>query len=135
MAKGRTQKAELERWRTWLVRLTAFAFLFQVIGLFVAPARRPVAVQREAAQALSHVHQMADCPHHHARTKPGKDAPQDGCPMCQTLGCALPGADAPIGIAFVHERLIGRLRIVSSVRARAPPPLQSAQPRGPPTLV
>jgi hypothetical protein len=117
-------------WRAWLVRLTALVFVLQSVGLFAAPARPTQVVTLATAQADAPAMEMPDCPHHKKQGHGHEQGKSESCPMCQTLGAALPGIVKRPG-----ERLIGLLAIPAPQLAPRAPPLQSPPPRGPPVLV
>ena len=126
--RGNGRQGQGRKGRSMIARLIALAFLVQIIGLFVqAPA--------SASSGSAAAGQMVDCPHH-GHMKLGKSAPArtGGCPMCQTLGCALPGAQAPEFVALRGEILLGLLRAPDTTISRPAPPLSRAAPRGPPAL-
>jgi hypothetical protein len=119
----------MESWKRLVVCLAALAFILQGLSLF---AQRPAALG-----ATPSVHQaMVNCPLHKAGGKaPVHRDDSGGCPMCQTLGFALPGAPGIALVPLSSERLLGIL----AIPVHAFPPREktryAAHPRGPPILV
>jgi hypothetical protein len=131
-------------WRLWAVRLVACAFIVQTIGLFAAsapPAASSVSHAEHMGSAKAPMSSMSskameNCPIHRAHGKPGESKKQDdACPMCQTLGCALPGAVVVGLTALPGERLIGLLAVAQPPAAPRAPPQRDSRPRGPPAFV
>ena len=118
-------------WRTWVVRLTAFVFILQSVGLFAAPARAGRLPEAAAVAEMA----MPDCPHHKSHGKGHGQGSPDSCPMCQALGFALAGAPLPRFVEGFDRRLIGPLAAPGPRLPPRPPTLQSPPPRGPPALV
>jgi hypothetical protein len=116
--------------RAWLVRLMAFVFALQSVGLFLAPARTAPAAEAGMAEMA-----MPDCPHHNQQGKGHDHGSSDSCPLCQNLGCALAGVPSPDLVARANQRLIGVLALPAAQLSPRAPPLQSPPPRGPPVLV
>jgi hypothetical protein len=86
--------------------------------------------------AATHAEGMIDCPHHRAHGKdPGHSHGSDGCPMCQTLGCALAGAPLVGLVARSNEILIGLLSAPAPSMPPRAPPREDSRPRGPPLPV
>ncbi|HUO53516.1 MAG TPA: DUF2946 family protein [Rhodoblastus sp.] len=135
MAGGRARFTGGFDWRAWLARLTALAFLLQGFGLF-ATHHAPSSLGRSGAAAQIAA-SAPNCPHE----GPQGDGPGHhhdsggGCPICQALGCALPGAPLPALLAQPDERLIGLL-VPPAPRLPLRAPLRHTPPaRGPPVFV
>jgi hypothetical protein len=117
-------------WRLWAVRLVLCAFVLQSVGLFAVSSSKsagPVA----AAATMG----VPNCLHHGAsRQDQQKPAQDEGCPVCQTIGCALAGAPIVALTALPGEKLIGLLAAAQPEAPPAAPPRQDARPRGPPHI-
>ena len=132
--RGAARIRPIESWRRLVVCLAALALILQGLSLFAQSSAAP---GPGYAGATPSVHQaMVNCPLH----KPGGKAPvhrddSGGCPMCQTLGFALPGAPVIALAPLSCERLLGIL----AIPIQAFPPREktryAADPRGPPALV
>ena len=132
--RGATLIRPIKIWKRFVVCLAALALILQGLSLF---AQSPAALGPGSAVAMASVHQaMVNCP----LNKTGGKAPvhrddSGGCPMCQTLGFALPGAPVIALAPLSCERLLGIL----AIPIQAFPPREktryAADPRGPPALV
>ncbi len=116
-------------WRRLVVCLAAFAFACQVVGLFAAAPRVSAKFLGASAAPMA----MANCPHHHGKG-PAQHEDSGGCPMCQAIGCALPGAPAIDLLAVPDERLLGTLAIPVAIFPAREKLRLAANPRGPPIL-
>jgi hypothetical protein len=118
-------------WRAWVARLVALVFMFQGASLFAAPPACPMAMGGAVADA----HAGEPHTHFHRHGDNQKHNSCDACPMCQALGCALPGAPPPIIVVRAAARVI---LLASPAAQRLPPrsqPLSTPPARGPPVLV
>jgi hypothetical protein len=116
----------MESWRRLVVCLAALALILQGLALF---AQSSAALGAGSVGATPSVHQaMVNCPFH----KSGGKAPihrddAGGCPMCQTLGFALPGAPVIALAPIPSERLLGfwrsRFRPSRRAKKRVTPPI------------
>jgi hypothetical protein len=133
--RGAAKIRPIESWRRIVVCLAALALMLQGLSLF---AQSPTALGPVSASAAPSVHQaMVNCPLH----KSSGEAPvhrddSGGCPMCRTLGFALPGAPVIALAPLTSERLLGILAIpVHAFPPREKARYAAAHPRGPPILV
>ncbi|MCI4677292.1 hypothetical protein K9U39_19430 [Rhodoblastus acidophilus] len=127
MARALAESRSGNFWRAWLARLAALAFLVQGFGLFAA-APRPagdVAAVGAAAPGCFH-HQTPGDGHAHGSS--------DFCPMCQALGCALPGAPPPVVVVRADELAIDEISLPAPRLPPRAPPLNKPRARGPPIL-
>ncbi len=110
------------------------ALILQGLSLF---AQGSAALGPGSAGAMPSIHQaMVNCPLHKSGGKaPGHRDDSGGCPMCQTLGFALPGAPAIALAPLPSERLLGILAIPLQPFPPREKTRYAAHPRGPPILV
>jgi|GEM_PF-5823345 len=132
--RGAARIRPIESWRRLVVCLAALALILQGLSLFAQSSAAPGPGYAGATPSVHHT--MVNCPLH----TPGGKAPvhrddSGGCPMCQTLGFALPGAPVIALAPLSCERLLGIL----AIPIQAFPPREktryAADPRGPPALV
>jgi hypothetical protein len=124
----------MEGWKRAVVFLVAFAFVLQGLGLFAQGARAFSPARLVATSST--LEAMAICLHRDA----GGETPvhrddSGGCPICQTLGCALAGAPMLDLDALCCERLLGILSIPALDIPERQRARYAAHPRGPPSLV
>jgi hypothetical protein len=132
--RGAARIRPIESWRRLVVCLAVMALFLQGLSLF---AQSSAALGAGSVAATPSVHQaMVNCPLHKSGGKsPVHRDDSGGCPMCQTLGFALPGAPVIALAPLPGERLLGIL----AIPVHAFPPREKARyaahPRGPPILV
>jgi hypothetical protein len=130
LARGFANSGRDGVWRAWIASLAALVFLLQGFGLF-ASAPRPTAPTDVFAAAQG---KTAPGCFHHTRGDGHAHGAPDSCPMCQALGCSLPGAPPPV-VARAATRVV---LVVSPAAQNLPPrahPLSTPPARGPPVLV